>query len=126
MNRSLPCRWPRIGGVALGLLLGCGQPGPDLGSGEADPPSADDGHALVPTHSLDHPHEPDDCTPHRWYLDADNDGYGRVATSVTGCKPPAGYGDFQPGDCDDTDPRWSSHRSQLVTGTPVACWPTGP
>jgi hypothetical protein len=37
-----------------------------------------------------------------WYLDADSDGYGAAASSVSACDVPSGYVDNS-GDCDDTD-----------------------
>ncbi|MDP2309076.1 MAG: MopE-related protein [Pseudomonadota bacterium] len=37
-----------------------------------------------------------------WYLDGDDDDFGRTAASTTACEEPAGYA-AAPDDCDDTD-----------------------
>ena len=52
--------------------------------------------------------EGDDCVPVTWYADADGDGYGDAATTVSECTAPAGY-ISDASDCDDTDPlSWAS------------------
>ncbi len=44
----------------------------------------------------------DDGVGEAWYADADGDGYGDKATTVTQCEAPTGYGSNR-SDCDDTD-----------------------
>jgi len=49
------------------------------------------------------PDTPVGCTPGRWYLDLDQDGFGNDLTAVTACEAAPGYV-AQGGDCDDLDP----------------------
>ncbi len=55
-----------------------------------------------------------------WYLDADNDGYGTVSATFTGCDAPTGYVS-QPGDCNDSDGGVSPDASELCDGIDNDC-----
>lgn len=98
-EEPLPPRIPYLVPIALAawaVTLGCPDPGGgDPGDGDHGPPTADDDAADDDT--------ADDCDELLWYLDADGDGYGDDASSVTACEPPAGFV-AEGGDCDDGDP----------------------
>jgi len=55
-----------------------------------------------------------------WYADADGDGYGDIATSVTACDAPTGYG-ADSGDCDDTDGSVNPGASETCNGVDDDC-----
>ena len=58
-----------------------------------------------------------------WYPDADGDGYGAAAGSITVCTPPGPPPDWRAvdGDCDDMDPLINPARAELCNGKDDDC-----
>src|SRR6185436_1919455 len=107
--------------MSLALLACHGSTEPDT---TADCDRDGDSHAALTCHGGDdcddedaavHPGAPeicndrdDDCDGKQpdateWFVDADHDGYGDAANSVTACSPPDGYV-ARATDCDDSAP----------------------
>ena len=55
-----------------------------------------------------------------WYADADGDGYGDPASSITITIPPAGYV-ANPDDCDDSDPATNPSGTEIPDGNDNDC-----
>ncbi len=55
-----------------------------------------------------------------WYLDADGDGWGDEAETLTACDPPSGYTGL-PGDCDDQDASVYPDAEEICDGLDQDC-----
>ena len=55
-----------------------------------------------------------------WYLDADNDGYGLSAVSITNCVQPNGYVSVS-GDCNDNNAAVNSSATEICNGIDDNC-----
>jgi hypothetical protein len=64
--------------------------------------------------------EPDAVDAHRWYADADGDGYGDAGVSTVSCSAPAGYRSTST-DCDDADAAVHPGASERCNGVDDDC-----